>query len=349
MSKGVHTLVTALLVFLSAALALPANAAAPAGKVLLVVSSYGQRSGQDRPGFEMDELSQAHAVFTDNGFTVDIASPLGGEPVADEYDPSKPYNARALSDPGFLGSMRQTIRLSDVVAEHYKAIFVIGGKGAMFDLPTNTDLKRLLAMTYEAGGVIGAVCHGPMVFANLQLSDGTPLIAGRKVTGFSNEEEKLFGKRWVPHFPVFLEDALRGAGGQFSETAIMLSHVVADDRLITGQNPYSTAKAAEAMVAALGKSVGARQPYPDERSIDAISEALRGAGVEVAKAIAAEPAKYDIPLIAVWGYYRTLQAGGDHGMLAQGIAVMELAEPHFEDSGFRSALEEARRRLGNRS
>jgi len=349
MSKSAHLLATALLVFLSAVLSLPANAAGPGGKVLLVVSSYGQGSGQDRPGFEMDELSQAHAVFTDNGFTVDIASPLGGEPVADEYDPSKPYNARALSDPGFLGSIRQTLRLPDVAADHYVAIFVIGGKGAMFDLPTNTDLKRLLAATYEAGGVIGAVCHGPMVFANLQLSDGTSLIAGRSVTGFSNEEEKLFGKRWVPHFPVFLEDALRGAGGQFSEAAIMLGHVVSDGRLITGQNPYSTARTAEAIVAALGKSVAVRQRYPDERSIDAISEALGGAGVEVAKAIAAEPAKYDIPLIAVWGYYRALQAGDDQAMLAEGIAVMELAEPHFADSAFRSALEEARKRLGNRS
>jgi putative intracellular protease/amidase len=342
-------MVAALLIFLSAVFALPANAAVPAGKILLVVSSYGERAGQERPGFEMDELSQAYSVFTDNGFAVDIASPSGGEPVADEYDPAKPYNARVLKDPDFLGRFRQTLRLSELRAGHYRAIFVIGGKGAMFDLPTDTHLKLLIAEVYEAGGVVGAVCHGPMVFANLQLSDGRSLIAGRKLTGFSNDEERLFGKRWVPHFPVFLEDALQGAGAQFSKAAIMLSHVVADDRLITGQNPYSTARTAEAMVAALGQSVAARNLYPDERSMDAISETLGGASVAAAQSIAADPSQYDIPLIAVWGYYRTLQAGDDHAMLAQGIAVMELAEPHFADAAFRSAMEEARKRLENRS
>lgn len=338
----------AFLLMLAAALhPLPATAAAPAGKVLLVISSHGAQSGQERPGFEMDELSQAYAVFADNGFDVEIASPQGGEPVADEYDPEKPYNARVLSDPGFLTSFRQTRRLIDVKSEAYRAIFVIGGKGAMFDLPTNPDLKHLIAATYEAGGVIGAVCHGPMAFANLRLSDGSALIAGRKLTGFSNEEEALFGKRWVPHFPAFLEDALRGAGGQFSKGAIMLDHVVTDGRLVTGQNPYSTARTAEAVVAAVGLPVAPRQPYPDERSVSAINALLQGAGTQVAEAIASDPAGYDIPLIAVWGYYRTLQAGTDRDMLVQGLAVMELAEPHFADPEFKRTMEEVRQRLAS--
>ncbi len=349
MSKITRKIMAALLIVLSAVLALPTSAAVPSGKILLVVSSHGERAGQGRPGFEMDELSQAFSVLTDNGFAVDIASPAGGEPVADEYDPAKAYNARVLRDPVFLGQLRQSLRLSEVRGGHYRAIFVIGGKGAMFDLPTGTHLKLLVAGIYEAGGVVGAVCHGPMVFANLQLSDGRSLIAGRRLTGFRNDEERLFGKRWASHFPVFLEDALRGAGAQFSKAAIMLSHVVADDRLITGQNPYSTARTAEAMVAALGQSVAAREPYPDERSMDAISQALGGAGAAAAQSIAADPSRYDIPLIAVWGYYRTLQAGDDRAMLAESLAVMELAEPHFADAGFRSAMEQARQRLGNRS
>ena len=347
MSRPAQRLVAALLMLVAAILSGPAIAAAPAGKVLLVISSHGAEGGQERPGFEMDELSQAYAVFVDNGFHVEIASPQGGEPVADEYDPAKPYNARVLGDPSFLASFRQTRRLIDVKANAYRAIFVIGGKGAMFDLPTNSDLKHLIAATYEAGGVIGAVCHGPMAFANLRLSDGSALIAGRKVTGFSNEEEALFGKRWVPHFPAFLEDALRGAGGQFSKGAIMLDHVVTDSRLITGQNPYSTARTAEAVVAALGQTVAPRSPYADENSVTAIRAMLDGARTEVAEAIAANPLQYDIPLIAVWGYYRTLQAGTDRDMLAQGLAVMELAEPHFADPEFKLIMDEVRKRLAS--
>lgn len=345
MFRPLPHLLAALCVLLLATLSLPAHAAAPLGKVLLVISSHGAGAGQERPGFEMEELSQAYAVFADNGFAVEIASPQGGEPAADKYDPAKPYNARVLNDPAFMARFRQTRRLSDVQAISYRAIFVIGGKGAMFDLPTNTDLKRLIATTYEAGGVIGAVCHGPMVLANLQLSDGHPLIADRKVTGFSNEEEKLFGKRWVPHFPALLEDALRGAGGQFSKAAFMLDHVVVDRRLVTGQNPYSTLRTAEAVVAALGHPVAPRQPHADERSIAAIGAMLGGGRAEVAQAIAAKPEQYDIPLIAVWGYYRTLQAQTDRAMLAEGLAVMEVAAPHFDDPQLKSAMEEARQRL----
>ena len=184
---------------------LPAQAqgdvATKADRVLLVVSSHGADGGKTRPGFEMDELSQAYAVFADNGLTVDIASPAGGVVVADEFDPKKPYNSRFIADPAASAKLASTLALAKAASESYAAVFVVGGKGAMFDLPVNTDLKTLIAQTYEAGGVIGAVCHGPAALMNVPLKDGTSLIAGRAVTGFSNEEELLFGKRWVRGLP----------------------------------------------------------------------------------------------------------------------------------------------------
>lgn len=189
----------------------PANAApGPNDRILLVISGNGLDEGKARPGFEMDELTQAYAVFSDNGLEVDIASPSGGAVVADQYNPNKPYNSRFLNDPVAAAKLTSTRSLTSVSGQKYAAIFVIGGKGAMFDLPVNVELKTLLAETYQAGGVIGAVCHGPAVLMNVPLKDGTSLLEGRSVTGFSNEEEALFGKGWASSFPVLLESGLRG-------------------------------------------------------------------------------------------------------------------------------------------
>ncbi|MEP7315810.1 MAG: type 1 glutamine amidotransferase domain-containing protein, partial [Sphingomicrobium sp.] len=230
-------------------IAAPTHAAANASdRVLLVVSGNGLDDGKTRPGFEMDELSQAYAVFADNGFEVDIASPSGGGVVADRFNRSKPYNSRFLADPKAAAKLASTRSLAGLANEKYAAVFIIGGKGAMFDLPVNVQLKTLLAETYQAGGVIGAVCHGPAVFMNVPLKGGASLLDGRSVTGFSNEEEALFGKGWAPSFPVLLESGLRGSGAKFSEAPMMLSHVVTDGRLVTGQNPSSTAAAAEAVI-----------------------------------------------------------------------------------------------------
>ena len=126
----------------------PENAVANANnRVLLVVSGYGLDEGKTRPGFEMDELTQAYAVFADNGLEVDIASPSGGAVVADRFNRNKPYNSRFLADPVAAAKLTTTRSLTSVSNEKYAAVFIIGGKGAMFDLPINIPLKMLLAET----------------------------------------------------------------------------------------------------------------------------------------------------------------------------------------------------------
>lgn len=316
--------------------------------VLLVVSGYGADDGKTRPGFEMDELTQAWAVFIDNGFEVDIASPSGGAVVADRFDPGKPYNSRFLADPEAAAELASTRSLANLGSGKYAAVFVIGGKGAMFDLPISVPLKTLLAETYLSGGVIGAVCHGPAVFMNIALEGGTPLLEGRAVTGFSNEEEALFGKGWAPSFPVLLENGLRGSGAVFSEAPMMLTHVVADGRLVTGQNPYSTAAAAEAMIRAMGRTPVQREPWADERSITLLSQMTSGQGEQARAAFSADPSLYDVPLIAMWGFYRARTAGSDREALSQAAAIMELALPHFDKPELAAALADARKRLAAR-
>ena len=327
-------------------IAAPAYAAAGANnRVLLVVSGHGLDDGKTRPGYEMDELSQAYVIFADNGLEVDIASPSGGAVVADRFNPSKPYNSRFLGRPEAAAKLTSTRSLTSVANEKYAAVFIIGGKGAMFDLPVNVQLKTLLAETYQAGGVIGAVCHGPAVFMNVPLKAGASLLDGRSVTGFSNEEEALFGKGWASSFPVLLESGLRGSGAKFSEAPMMLSHVVTDGRLVTGQNPSSTAAAAEAVIKAMGHPLAPRQPWADERSIALLSEMLSGDKAKARASLNANPKLYDVPLIAMWGFFRAQSAGSDRAALSNAVEVMELALPHFSRPELLSGIAEARGKL----
>jgi len=327
-------------------IAAPANAAENASnRVLLVVSGYGIDEGKTRPGFEMDELTQAYAVFSDNGLQIDIASPSGGTVVADRFNRNKPYNNRFLTDPVAAAKLTGTRSLTSVGKEKYAAIFIIGGKGSMFDLPVNTDLKTLIATTYESGGVIGAVCHGPAVLMNVPLKGGASLLEGRSVTGFSNEEEAQFGKGWLPSFPVLLENGLRGSGAKYSEAPIMLNHVVTDGRLVTGQNPASTAAAAEAVIKAMGRTLAPRKPWADERSMGLISQMLGGDKAKAQASFNADPKLYDVPLIAMWGFFRAQSAGSDRAALTHAVEVMELALPHFSRPELVSGIAEARSKI----
>jgi putative intracellular protease/amidase len=338
-------LVLTLLLVLSSMISSPLYAA-PERKVLLVVSGHGQDAGRTRPGFEFDEFAQAYLVFRENGLGVDLASPQGGRVEADDYDPKKPYNARVLADPGAVAMLAATRAMSDVKAADYAAIFVIGGKGAMFDLPANGALQSLLADVHRAGGIVAAVCHGPAALVDVRRADGSRLIAGKAVTGFTNEEEAMFGKRWAKDYPFLLEDALRAGGGRYAGAAMMLPFVQSDDRIVTGQNPYSTALAAEATLRAMGITPTPRIAWADERSLLLVSDAMKGKMDWARTELAANTAQYDIPLIAMYGVYRAGAAGAGTDIVADALAVMTLAEPHFAHTRLQLAMAEAEKRLG---
>lgn len=326
----------------------PPLAAIPAEqthRVLLVVSSHGRDEGNVQPGYEMDELAQAWLVFRRNGMAVDIASPAGGAVVADGFDPEKSYNADFAADRAAQEKLANTLRLTPAMAGQYDAIMVIGGKGAMLDLPFSQVLQTLLAETERAGGVVSAVCHGPAVFARMRTADGTAWASGRTLTGFADEEEALFGKRWVAQFPFLLETELRRLGAEFSEAPMMLPHVVADDRVVTGQNPFSVGLAAEAVIRALGRDPAPRQPWADEQSLLLVAQAVAGNTEPLEAALARKDGQIDVPLIAIWGYYRSLESGENRAMLASALRIMELALPHFPEPQLEEAIKAARTRL----
>lgn len=325
--------------------AAPLVFADPPEKILIVVSGEGRDQGKTRPGFEFDEFSQAYLIFRDNGFAVDVASPRGGAVEADKYDPAESFNAAALADPEVPRLLAATRATADVRAADYAAVYVVGGKGAMFDLPRDPLLRALLGAVHDRGGVVAAVCHGPAALADVRLRDGRLLVADRAVTGFTNEEEQVFGKRWAKEFPFLLEDAMRERGARWEEAALMLPKLVVDDRLITGQNPYSTAAVAEAVVRATGRTPVARAPWRDEATMALVQRALAGDVHQAASALAATPERYHVELIGLLGYYQ-LQVAQAPSAVRDALTIMELALPHMTAPELKVGIAGARMRLG---
>ncbi len=332
-----------LALLLSSTLPAPAVAADEPPKVLLIVSSEGRLDADgkpQRPGFEMDELAQAWLVLRANGLRVEVASPTGGAPVADPYNKADDSIRAFKADPQAVAALKATRRTQDVSRGEHAAILVIGGKGAMFDLPRDAALATLLGAHHASGGVLAAVCHGPAVFASVRQPDGQPLVAGRRITGFTDEEETVFGKRWAQAYPFWIETRLREQGARWEEAALMLPKLVVDDRLITGQNPFSTAMAAEAVVRALGRVPVARTPFREEASLQLVQWWLAGEQAAVRALLQADPQRYKTDLIAMLGHYQHGVASDDLAR-RQAIAVMELAAPHFAHPQFRVSLARA--------
>lgn len=333
-------------VLLLAALAAPLHAA-DAGRILIVVSGEGRDQGKTRPGYEFDELSQAWLIFKANGFAIDVASPQGGAVEADRYNPQQPFNAALLADTEATRMLAATRRTDQVKAADYAAIYVVGGKGAMFDLPRDTALASLLADAYTQGAVIGAVCHGPAALVDVKLGDGTSMVAGKAMTGFTNEEEAMFGKRWAKEFPWQLEDALRARGAHWQEAPLMMAKVVVDGRLVTGQNPYSTPGVAEAIVRATGRTPIARTPWRDELTMGLAAQARAGDVGAAAAALAADGARYHVDLLGMLGYYQA-QAAADDQDLRHALQLMQLALPYMAQPELKLGAAQAHLRLGER-
>ncbi|APQ19203.1 type 1 glutamine amidotransferase domain-containing protein [Maribacter hydrothermalis] len=224
------------------------------GKILAVVTSTDVMGANGKAtGYELTELARAYYVFTANGFDVDIASPLGGiPPVVLDDDDMGIFDYAFLNDVKAQSKIHKTLPLKDVVGEDYKAIYFVGGKGAMYDFPDNTYVQRLVRDFYSANKVIGAVCHGPAALVNVTLKNGKSFLQDRQVSGFTNKEELLLIPKAASIFPFLLQDKLIEQGAVFNEGLMYLEKVSHDENLITGQNPWSVWLLAETMVRQLG-------------------------------------------------------------------------------------------------
>lgn len=319
-------------------------------KILIVVSSYGAGQGEHRPGYEFDEFSQAYLIFKQNNLAIDVASPKGGKVEADRFNEEKAYNQAALGDPKILEALENTMATSTVDPKAYDAIYVVGGKGAMFDLPYDPSLQDIILSLYRREGtVISSVCHGPASFVNVKDGDRY-IIEDIEVTSFCNQEEELFGKKWVQEFPFQLEDKLKSRGAVFSQAEFMLSNVSISGKFITGQNPFSTTRSAEEVVRALGIEPAARPLYQDERSIYLIQDVLSAKRTLMwaREELKNNHEAYDMPLMAVWGYYKIQAAQDNEEEMIRGMKIVELTSPYFFNENLQFVLAKSYGSLGKK-
>lgn len=254
------------------------------GKILAVVTSTDMMGSSGKStGYELTELSRAYYVFQANGYEVDVASPMGGQPpVVIDDDDMGIYDFAFLNDSIAQYKTSHTIAMEDVVADDYQAVFFVGGKGAMWDFPENKAIQALVREYYESGKVIGAVCHGPAALVNVTLENGRPLVENKTVSGFTNKEELLLISDAETVFPFLLQDKLSAQGAQFNEGAMYLENVSHDNNLVTGQNPWSTWKLAETMITQLGHTPKYRAITSEENALQVL-EAFEAEGSRKAK------------------------------------------------------------------
>lgn len=242
----------------------------PRGRILVVVSSASELGDTGKKtGYEFTELVRPYYVFSANGFAVDIASPLGGEPPAVmDNDDMGPFEYAFLNDDAAMEKLRNSIPLNSVIADHYAGIFFVGGKGAMFDFPGNPAIRDLVVALHENDGVIGAVCHGPAALVDITLDSGSSFLDGRRISSFTNDEELFLIPDAEQVFPFLLETRLRDNGAVFDKGPLYLNQVSVDNHLITGQNPWSSWHVTEAMVRALGYAPAPRTITETEKTVE---------------------------------------------------------------------------------
>jgi putative intracellular protease/amidase len=244
-------------------------------RVLLVVSNNGELGNTGhKTGVWMSELTHPYWKLADSGqqLTLELASPDGGDAPIDAFSVAFNFSDflatgnPASGEPGnerFIqseqtrkwiasrtvtvqeadGSSRevvehrftQTLRLGDIQPADYDAIYFAGGNGAMWQFPESEDVHRVVREFYESGKIVSAACHGTAALLNTRLSDGSYLMAGKKVTGFSNAEENYLQQAEV--MPLLLQNAFTERGASYVEAEPWTPNVVVDGRIISGQNP----------------------------------------------------------------------------------------------------------------
>ena len=222
-------------------------------KALIILTSHTELGTTGRgTGFYYDEMAAPYWALIDAGFKVDIASVKGGEAPPDpktlvEPDKRPPMVARFMEDKQAMEKLRNTIKVEEIDGTSYQCIFLPGGHGTMWDFDTYT-MGKIVSDAWAAGAVVGAVCHGPSGLLQAKRPDGEPLVKGLKLNSFTDSETVQIGLVGIE--PFLLESKLRELGAKFECSDNFTSHAVRDGRLVSGQNPQSTAAISKLLIEA---------------------------------------------------------------------------------------------------
>lgn len=226
-------------------------------KALIVVTNHTEFGDpKAKPtGLWLSELTHFFDAFEKAGVHMDIVSPKGGNIAVDRRSLGFFVLDRATKlrhqAPNFMALLDDTKSTSEVNWDDYDAVYFAGGHGAMWDFAEDTDLHARTAAFYERGKVVSAVCHGVAALQNVQLSDGSYLIAGKRGTGFAYFDETIAGVK--RHVPYNLEEHLKEKGMIYSKSRFpLMGHTIVDGALITGQNPNSASETAQRTLEAIG-------------------------------------------------------------------------------------------------
>lgn len=236
----------------------PITQTPPASKsILMVVTSNNQLKDGSPAGYFLPEAIDFYKTLKAAGYKITIASPAGGKAPMYERDNYVGLYQTYLDTSGLLTKLDNTKTLASCTVSDYKAVLYVGGFACLFDFPGNPDIKRITAGVYESGGIVAAVCHAPAALLNVTLSSGKSFIENRKVTARTIAEETSNGavskEDVLFYFPFLLADELKTKKAIYSNAGIGKPYIVIDERLVTGQNPESTLKVAEAVVSLMAK------------------------------------------------------------------------------------------------
>ena len=234
-------------------------------RVLMIVANPATSPTTGWPvGFWWAEVTHPYWVFTEAGYEVEIASPKGGDLMADGFsDPEdeSQYSAHDILSLGFKSSathsamLQGTPAIADVDLDRYDAIFVAGGQSPMVTMIDDAALHSFVARAYEAEKIVSIVCHGTCILLKTRLSTGALLVDGKTWTGFADAEEayadNFVGQKIQPFW--IEEEARKMPGTNFVVTSPFKPFALRDGNLITGQQQFSGAAAAEMVVDALGR------------------------------------------------------------------------------------------------
>lgn len=226
-----------------------------AKRILLVVTNVDRYESTGKAtGLWLSELTHAWDVFEAKGYSQTLVSPKGGkvplEPKALKWPILDDSAKRWLNDPAKMALLQNTARPDDINPEEFDAIYYTGGHAVMYDFPSSTGLQQLATTIWEKGGIVSSVCHGYCGLLNIPDRSGQLIIKGRKLTGFSWNEEVLAGV--AKAVPYNVEQFVRDRGAKYEKTWLPFkSNVVTDGRLVTGQNPGSASATAKAVLNAL--------------------------------------------------------------------------------------------------
>ena len=224
-------------------------------KILMVLTSHDQLGNTgEKTGFWLEEFAAPYYAFKDAGAEITLVSPLGGQPPldpkSDDASGQTDDTRRFKADSSAQALLANTGKLQEVSAADFDAVFYPGGHGPLWDLAEDASSISLIEAMLKAGKPVAAVCHAPAVLRHPKAADGSSVVNGKSVTGFTNTEEEAVGLTKV--VPFLVEDMLKKNGGDYSKGADWRPYVVTDGLLITGQNPASSEPTAQALLKMLG-------------------------------------------------------------------------------------------------